>query len=234
MRCTFFLLSIAIILNGCTITSSDSPNDYDPFESYNRSIFNWNISLLDLDNMPQKKPSVIHKTLDNFIHNVYEPVNVLHDLLQGNISYALNDATRFLVNSTLGLAGLLDPASTMTLPKHQQTMGKTLYRWGFKHSPFIMLPLLGPSTLLDTSHVIDVGLTQSMYYAGNPSDYIYPAAKAGQLLTSPPPPKIIIQTLLSQEDPYVFMRQHYLNNRQKDYDNGDNFTHDRENILEYL
>jgi phospholipid-binding lipoprotein MlaA len=93
-------------------------------------------------------PAPIVKGVSNFFSNLKELINIPNDLLQGKFKQAANDTGRLLMNSTFGLAGLLDPASTVGLTKSDgEDFGQTLAVWGLPEGPYIVLPLLGPSTL---------------------------------------------------------------------------------------
>ena len=74
-------------------------------------------------------------------------MTIINQLLQGNIEEALQDTLRFSVNSSIGVFGLFDPASSMGLPQHDEDFGQTLAVWGVKEGPYLMLPFIGPKTL---------------------------------------------------------------------------------------
>jgi Surface lipoprotein len=96
-------------------------------------------------------PPKVKTGVTNFFNNLEEIDTSVNQLLQGKPKKALNDMTRFIINSTIGIAGLFDVASKMGLERHEEDFGQTLAVWGVPEGPYIMLPFLGPSTLRDTA-----------------------------------------------------------------------------------
>ena len=125
----------------------------DPLESLNRSIYAFNESLDEVilepaaDGYDYITPNMLQKGFNNFFYNINYPVTIINQLLQGNIEEALQDTLRFSINSSIGVFGLFDPASSMGLPQHDEDFGQTLAVWGVKEGPYLMLPFFGPKTL---------------------------------------------------------------------------------------
>jgi|TARA_B110001450_G_C17657834_1_gene496006 phospholipid-binding lipoprotein MlaA len=127
----------------------------DPLEDFNRITFAFNESL---DNRLAKPiaeiyssfPKPIKTTVSNFFDNLEEIDTTVNQILQGKFAYAANDLSRFLINSTIGLAGIFDVATKIGLPRHEEDFGQTLALWGVPSGPYIMLPVLGPSSARDT------------------------------------------------------------------------------------
>ncbi|MFT5452907.1 MAG: phospholipid-binding lipoprotein MlaA, partial [Enterobacterales bacterium] len=94
-------------------------------------------------------PEPVKIGVSNFFSNLGELPTILNDLLQGKISDAFSDTGRFIINSTLGLAGLLDVATDLGLDENDEDFGQTLGTWGFDTGSYLMLPLLGPTTVRD-------------------------------------------------------------------------------------
>ena len=124
----------------------------DPFEDINRKVWAFNEFL---DNNLAKPTAEIYTTLapnfvevgmSNFFRNINELDNTANQLLQGHPVLALNDFTRFLINSTIGIAGFIDVGSRIGLERHDEDFGQTLGAWGLSTGPFLMLPIYGPST----------------------------------------------------------------------------------------
>ena len=90
------------------------------------------------------------KGVSNFFDNLEEVDTFVNQLLQGKPKESINDLTRLLINTTIGLGGFIDVASKMGLERHEEDFGQTLAVWGVGQGPYIMLPILGPSTLRDT------------------------------------------------------------------------------------
>ena len=125
----------------------------DPLESRNRSIYTFNENLDKAILEPSAEvydyitPNMLQKGFNNFFYNVNYPITIVNQLLQGNIEEALQDTLRFTINSSIGVFGLFDPASSMGLLQHDEDFGQTLAVWGVKEGPYLMLPFFGPKTL---------------------------------------------------------------------------------------
>ena len=128
----------------------------DCFESINRAIFSFNIGIDSAIFKPAAKgysylPSPIKTSVRNFTSNISYTVTIPNHLLQGNLKNFANDTGRFIINSTLGLLGIFDPAANFGLKKIEaEDYGQTLGYWGVGPGCYIMLPVLGPSTTRDT------------------------------------------------------------------------------------
>jgi phospholipid-binding lipoprotein MlaA len=127
----------------------------DPFEDINRTTFKFNESLDNNFLKPvaltySKTPKPIKKGISNFFDNLEEIETSVNQILQGKPKLAINDFSRFIINSTIGLGGFLDVATKIGLTRHEEEFDQTLALWGVPSGPYIMLPGLGPSTLRDT------------------------------------------------------------------------------------
>ena len=127
----------------------------DPFEDINRVTFEFNESLdrnflKPVAKTYSKAPKPIKKGVTNFFNNLEEVETTVNQVLQGKPKLALNDLTRFVINSTIGLGGFIDVATKMGLTRHEEDFDQTLALWGVPSGPYIMLPALGPSSLRDT------------------------------------------------------------------------------------
>ena len=127
----------------------------DPFEDINRITFKFNESLDNNFLKPvaltySKTPKPIKKGISNFFDNLEEIETSVNQILQGKPKLAINDFSRFIINSTIGLGGFLDVATKIGLTRHEEEFDQTLALWGVPSGPYIMLPGFGPSTLRDT------------------------------------------------------------------------------------
>ena len=127
----------------------------DPFENLNRKTFEFNENLDEKIVRPMaqtysKFPPKLKIGISNFFNNLEEVDTFINQLLQGKPKKSLNDLTRFLINTTVGFGGFIDVASKIGLERHEEDFGQTLAVWGVGQGPYIMLPVLGPSTLRDT------------------------------------------------------------------------------------
>ena len=134
------------------ILSSFTHAQDDPFEEYNRKVWAFNEFLDDKFAKPAAEiyrsvtPDVVETGITNFFRNLNELDNTANQILQGKPILAINDFSRFIINTTFGLGGFLDVGSNLGLERHDEDFGQTLGAWGVGSGPFLMLPLLGPST----------------------------------------------------------------------------------------
>ncbi len=128
----------------------------DPWEGWNRRVYNFNarfdryIFAPTAEAYKRYLPKLLRMGVHNFMRNIREVMNVGNALLQFRLRTAARSTGRFVVNSTLGVAGLGDPATLMGMYYQREDFGQTLGVWGAGPGPFIVLPLLGPSSLRDT------------------------------------------------------------------------------------
>lgn len=146
----FFALS-AVTLTGC---ATHPANPADPFESFNRGVYRFNDTLDKTVAKPaaigydKVMPELGKTMISNFFSNLDDVLVTANDLLQFKFAQGLSDGMRVLVNSTVGVGGLIDVAS-MNLEKHNEDFGQTLGYWGIGSGPYLMLPILGPSSIRD-------------------------------------------------------------------------------------
>ncbi|MES2117896.1 MAG: VacJ family lipoprotein [Pseudomonadota bacterium] len=147
-------LTVAAVaaLSGCAGT-----NPRDPYEGFNRAMFKFNDTVDQVALKPAATayravlPSFVQTGVNNFFGNLADAWSAVNNLLQGKGEAGMSDVTRFTLNSTFGLLGLLDIASEAGLPKHNEDFGQTLGYWGVPSGPYLMLPLFGASTVRDTA-----------------------------------------------------------------------------------
>ena len=150
------LIAAGLLLTGCATIPAGKADPRDPWEKFNRSSYAFNDALDRAIAKPAAKaykkvtPQVIRTGVSNVLSNLGTLSTVVNDALQGKMRQAGRDSARFLLNSTLGLAGLFDPASSAGLENNDEDFGQTLGKWGVKSGPYVMLPFLGPSTVRDT------------------------------------------------------------------------------------
>ena len=146
------VIYLLIIFSSISVVSEEVN---DPFEEINRKTYAFNEKLDEILVKPiaetySKAPPKIKNGVTNFFNNLEEVDTFINQLLQGKPKKSLNDLTRFMINTTIGLGGFIDVASKMGLQRHEEDFGQTLAVWGVGEGPYIMLPFLGPSTLRDT------------------------------------------------------------------------------------
>ena len=156
----FFLRCIClftILFSSSCATVEGTPNPDDPFESFNRSMFEFNEGFDKYALKPVAQgynfvmPNFASKGVSNFFSNVDDIVVFFNQLFQFKLHAAAATSARFVFNSTLGLLGLIDVASSMDLPKHREDFGQTLAVWGVPSGPYLVLPIIGPMTVRDTA-----------------------------------------------------------------------------------
>ncbi|MCF6216915.1 MAG: VacJ family lipoprotein [Emcibacter sp.] len=162
--------AVLLFTSGCAKRPPDSDpqalaaylEKNDPLEPMNRVIFSFNQGFDDILLEPAARfyrqfgPPDIRKGISNFVNNWREPVTFVNDILQGEVTRAGTSLSRFLINSTFGLLGLLDTATYWGIEGHSEDFGETFAVWGFGEGPYIMLPILGPSNARDlTGFVVD-------------------------------------------------------------------------------
>ena len=145
-------LAIAASVSAC----ATGTNPRDPLEGYNRAMFKFNDTVDQVALKPvataYKKvtPSFVQTGVGNFFGNLSDVWSAVNNLLQGKGEAGLQDVVRVSMNSTFGILGLIDIASQAGIPKHNEDFGQTLGWYGIQPGPYVMLPLLGPSTVRDT------------------------------------------------------------------------------------
>ncbi len=211
------LVCCTLLLAGC---AGNPVNPDDPWEGFNREVWRFNEDVDRVYIKPLSKgykkvvPAHLRKGVGNFFRNLLEPTTIVNDLLQGKFKQALSDTGRFVLNSTIGLLGLFDPATDAGLERHNEDFGQTFAKWGIGEGPFIVLPLIGPSNVRDSIGLIPY------YFATDPRLAVSSTETAvglvavdvvdrrAQLLGAS-------RILQLQLDPYAFTREAY---RQKRVD----------------
>ncbi|HKR76890.1 MAG TPA: VacJ family lipoprotein [Rhodanobacter sp.] len=213
------LLAVAL-LAGCAIAP---PRTDDPLQKVNRKVYAFNDTL---DKAVLRPAAVgyrkvtnppVRRSVNNFFTNIQMPITVANDLLQARPSEALGSTGRFLINLTIGVGGIFDPATKMGLPLQTTDFGITLARWGVPEGDFLMLPLLGPSTVRDVWHYpVDgyffdpLSIVARTHYFSYGQYYLpqvlYVVSMRSQLIDA----EGFLQTAY---DPYAFLRDAYRQRR---------------------
>jgi phospholipid-binding lipoprotein MlaA len=146
----------ALVLVGCLLGGcASSGNPRDPFEPVNRAVYSFNdgfdraIAKPVAEGYKTAVPEIARTGVTNFFSNIEDVWILVNNLLQGKVDSALDDMARVLVNSTVGLFGLVDVASDLGISKHNEDFGQTLGHWGVASGPYVVLPFLGSSTVRD-------------------------------------------------------------------------------------
>ena len=195
-------------------------NQDDHCEAYNRSAFILNQNLDKHILVPLAKtyryvlPQPAQVGVTNFFDNISEAPSVVNDVLQASFLQAASDAWRFALNSTLGIFGIFDVAKAMGLQPHYTDFGLTLAKWGWSDSTYLVMPILGPSTLRDGGGLIINYFSFSVYQYINP--FAVRAGLLGLNLLNARSNALDFASLMETAsfDPYVFQRNAYLQHRQ--------------------
>jgi phospholipid-binding lipoprotein MlaA len=205
-------------LSACVTLPPNSPRSpQDPWESWNRGVYKFNDFADRAVAKPVARtyvkvvPQPIRTGVTNFFANLETPTVMVNDALQGKFVAAGSDLGRFLLNTTVGLAGILDPATAAGLAHNNEDFGQTLGKWGVHPGPFIELPILGPSDLRD-------GAARLVDTYTNPRQYIKNTwIKYGLYLPDLTDRRAALlpldETLKHTYDPYAFIRDAYLQRR---------------------
>jgi phospholipid-binding lipoprotein MlaA len=218
LRKASMMTVLAAVLGGCATNKAAEQEINDPFEPVNRVTYQINDWGDKFILRPVAKgyewlaPDFVRTGINNFYENLGYPMDIVNALLQGKFKQALSDTGRLALNSTLGLAGFLDPATDVGLPRHEEDFGQTMGVWGIPQGPYLVIPFFGPRTARSG--------------AGNLFDALYHPQV--QMRNSSLRTKINIMyfihlrsTLLGVDkeiqrafDPYAFVRDAYLQNRR--------------------
>lgn len=215
--CRLGLLAAASLLTACA--TGPNANPADPLEPWNRGVYQFNDSLDRNVLKPvatayrDATPELVRKGVGNFFGNLEDAWTTVNSVLQFKGQAAAESLTRFWVNTLMGLGGVLDVASEMQIPRHNEDFGQTLGHWGVGAGPYVVLPVLGPSTLRDTAslpadwrgdavtHIEDIPTRNSLIVVRG-------VHKRASLLKQ--------EGLLEQAalDKYTFLRDAYLQHRR--------------------
>lgn len=224
-------LLLALVLVGCAsgdatrqkAASYQDPKD--PFETVNRSLWDFNYDVLDayvlrpvtiayVDYMPQMARS----GLLNMAENLEEPSNSVNNLLQGKVEETFVSLGRFVLNSTVGLLGMIDVASEIGLQAEEEEFGEVLGKWGVTTGPYLMIPALGPSDI--RSSVGDV--VDTAYSPLDSLNFYLTILRSGiKAIESRASVIEQEQQLNSSVDPYAFVKSAYFQNLEFKVNDGE-------------
>lgn len=148
-------LAVLVLLQACATVAN--PDRRDPMEALNRSVFGFNDAVDTVLLQPvatiyrQATPNWVRTGVGNFFNNLDDVWSAVNNALQGRPKHAGESIGRVVINTTVGLLGVVDVASNLELERHPANFGLTLGRWGVKPGPYVVLPLLGSSTLREVA-----------------------------------------------------------------------------------
>jgi phospholipid-binding lipoprotein MlaA len=213
------IFSILTIFSFQSIAQPFNPED--KYESFNRSMFTFNMNFHDYIGEPVSKtykkavPKPARSGITNFFNNLKMPLNMTNNFLQGNIEKGLGDFMRFSINTVFGFGGLIDIATPAGLPYEKTDFGHTLYKWGvWDDSAFVMMPFLGGYTVRDL-------FGKGVEYNQDPTfSYIIQTTTQGHIAFSIAGGfdnyvqiTDLVDLLKTIPDPYIFYRESYFQQR---------------------
>jgi phospholipid-binding lipoprotein MlaA len=224
-------LALTLLCTGCATARNPS----DPLEPLNRKVFQFNETLDKAVTRPVAQgyqaivPPPVRGGITNFFGNFRDVTTAVNNLLQLKVPRAASDLGRIAINSTLGILGFFDVASRLGLEKHDEDFGQTLGHWGVQPGPYLMLPLLGPSTARDTVGLIGDYFTDPEFYlfTSSPESYIVFGVRVINLRAN----LLAVESVLDQAglDRYAFLRDAYLQRRRNQvYDGNPPDLHDED------
>jgi phospholipid-binding lipoprotein MlaA len=230
----FLVVAAALTLAACADDPSTATSNAagaaqnDPYESTNRQVFEFDNKFDDALLLPTAKayvavvPEPARDGIHNFLLNLDIPVTFANDILQGDLTNAGQSFARFTMNSTFGVGGLFDVASTAGIPPHEEDFGITLGKWGVGEGPYLVLPFLGPDPPRDaTGQVVDIFLDPT-FYIHLRDHFWYSAARNGMEILDLRSRNIDTLEGLEREsiDYYASVRSLYRQRRNNAINNG--------------
>jgi len=207
-------------------TKEASHGNDDPLEPLNRDVYRFNVAADKAVLKPVARgydratKGPLRKGVSNFFQNLGEPRVMVNSFLQGKLNEGMTSLTRFFINSTFGLGGMIDVAGMSGAPFHDEDFGQTLAVWGWKKSDYIVLPILGPSNARDTlGQVVDFFSYPLLYYNHEPARtglYVLKIVdtRANALNTTD------ILNAAAGDQEYQFVREAYRQHRESQIQNG--------------
>ncbi len=216
---------LSLLLTACAGTQNRHTDpENDPWEGFNRKVYAFNEGM-DKVVRPvavaydKVMPDPVQRGVGNFFRNLNFPVTYINQILQGKFKESGRSLSRFLINSTIGLAGFFDVASKWGIPYYDEDLGQTLATWGYEDSRYLMLPLFGPSTIRDgTTRYAESDVHPVGVYSRNHHTW-WPIIVRGIDQRA----RYLDQDAELEEayDPYVLMRDVWLQNRKYQIYDGD-------------
>ncbi len=211
----YSLLISSMLVAGC----AGAHNPDDPLEPLNRGVYRFNDALDKALLKPAAKgysavmPSAGKNMVSNFFSNLDDIMVTANDLLQFKLVQGFSDGMRFVVNSTIGVFGFIDVASAGGLKKHDEDFGQTLGKWGVGNGAYLVLPIIGPSTVRDGLGFYADLYVDPMYYINDMStrNLAYLVQKISRRADLLDQEKVMDEAMI---DRYQFIRDIYLLHRQ--------------------
>tara|TARA_R110002126_G_scaffold16527_14_gene66006 strand:+ start:626 stop:1531 length:906 start_codon:yes stop_codon:yes gene_type:complete len=208
--------------DSATGDAEPAPLYYDPLEGWNRAVFSFNhvsytYALIPLAKGYEKViPAPVRDKVSNAFANIREPLNLVNNTLSGNFKGAGSNLGRFVINSTIGILGLFDPASAwFEIPKAKQSIADTLSHYQVGNGPYLVLPILGQSDVRGATSVVGEALFHPLNYVVDAPELYY--LQGLNIINSFSDRATLYQTLYEQaDDPYLYFRNQHLQGLKRD------------------
>lgn len=213
--------ALLLVLAGCTAVP-DGAQFHDPIEDTNRKVHAFNRGVDKALLRPSSQaygaavPGPLKRTVSNVAGNLSQPGYIMNDILQGRVDDAGHNGFRFLINTTIGLGGLFNPADSFGLQARESDFGETLHVWGAEEGAYLELPFLGPSTTRDAwGTVVDTAMNPTRHLTDGNALSATTAVKVGSVLGERDALASFIDPILYESaDSYAQTRLTYLQNRR--------------------
>lgn len=207
-------LLLPLVISGCAHSPAEDP--LDPLEPANRVMWNINQKVDNYVLRPVARgyvrytPQLVRTGVSNFFGNLFYPTVIVSDVLQAKFSQGAMDTGRFLINSTVGVLGILDVATPMGLPRHNEDLGQTFGYWGIGQGWYLIMPIAGPTTNRDLTGSLIASYLSPLSYVDSdirvPLTVLYAVDIRATLLR-------VDRVIEAAFDPYTFVRGAYLQRR---------------------
>lgn len=226
MKRVFVLLTVALLVSGCATVPEDQRVAYDPLEPLNRGTHRFNDGVDRLTLKPIAKgyrkvvPEPVRDGVTNFSRNLFTPRSAANNFLQGKPKDGFSELIRFVINTTFGIGGIFDVAAKSGVEAKTEDFGQTAAVWGVPQGPYVVIPFLGPSTLRDAVLMpLDVAADPLYHY--DDEQAVRNSLYAIRLIDLRARLLSIEELLQDSADPYVTVRESYLQNREFEVYDGD-------------
>ena len=219
------IIALSLLITGCANTQNRHTDpENDPWEGFNRKVYAFNDGMdkvirpiaVGYDKI---MPDPFQRGVGNFFRNLDAPVTIVNTLLQGKFEQSLDSFGRFLINSTIGVLGFFDVATKLGVPFYNEDLGQTLATWGYDNSRYIVLPVFGPSTFRDgVSRYVDSFYHPVGYAIHGNNEWGYWIVRGIDLRA-----RYLSQDAQLEQtyDPYVLVRDVWMQNREFQIYDGD-------------
>lgn len=208
-------LSLGLLCGACSSTRPDGTHDPDPWEGLNRKTFWFNekVDAYVLEPVATGwdwvAPDGVQNSVQNAFQNLKYPISLVGNVTQGKGKSAWTETLRFVINSTIGVVGLFDPAAAVGLEPRREDIGQTLGVWGFGPGPYLVIPLIGPSSVRDASGLVLESPLDLAYRLNSPILVAVVRTVNWRAINL----ELIDDSRAQAFDWYIFVRNAYLENR---------------------